>query len=230
MKSKHIQSEGRNIMTICSGVHNNVSGKTSFDMANIYIPVFIFIICIHVYFIPVYVTPRRGEGGSPILPLPQSDGQPLPNQKFSVLLILILESFGKCTLNFEVCFRTFQFLCHLRCDARTHAWETSFDYHTVPCTLSTQDNKVQLTRAFADVCQLHQLIVLVMLLGRCARQVITSPPTPPHPHPHKKQKDRKILKAKSSEHWRPSSTTFEVSKHIHVDHPQHSRSWKTLRY
>ena len=29
--------------------------------------------------------------------------------------------------------------------------------HTVPCTLNTQDNKVQLTRAFADVCQLHQL-------------------------------------------------------------------------
>ena len=28
---------------------------------------------------------------------------------------------------------------------------------TVPCTLNTKDNKVQLTRAFADVCQLHQL-------------------------------------------------------------------------
>ena len=28
---------------------------------------------------------------------------------------------------------------------------------TVPCTLNTQDNKVQLTRAFAYVCQLHQV-------------------------------------------------------------------------
>ena len=30
------------------------------------------------------------------------------------------------------------------------------------------------------------------------------------------------LKARFSEHRRPSSTTSEVSKHIHVDHPQHS--------
>ena len=30
------------------------------------------------------------------------------------------------------------------------------------------------------------------------------------------------LKAKFSEHQRPSSTTSEVSKHIHVDHLQHS--------
>ena len=29
--------------------------------------------------------------------------------------------------------------------------------YTVPGTLNTQDNKVQLTRAFADLCQLHQL-------------------------------------------------------------------------
>ena len=30
------------------------------------------------------------------------------------------------------------------------------------------------------------------------------------------------LKARFSEHRRPSSTTSEISKHIHVDHPQHS--------
>ena len=30
------------------------------------------------------------------------------------------------------------------------------------------------------------------------------------------------LKARFSEHRRPSSTTSKVSKHIHVDHPQHS--------
>ena len=30
------------------------------------------------------------------------------------------------------------------------------------------------------------------------------------------------LKVRFSEHRRPSSTTWEVSKHIHVDHPQHS--------
>ena len=30
------------------------------------------------------------------------------------------------------------------------------------------------------------------------------------------------LKARFSEHRPPSSTTSEVSKHIHVDHPQHS--------
>ena len=30
------------------------------------------------------------------------------------------------------------------------------------------------------------------------------------------------LQARFSEHWRPSSTISEVSKHIHVDHPQHS--------
>ena len=30
------------------------------------------------------------------------------------------------------------------------------------------------------------------------------------------------LKARFSEHPRPSSRTSEVSKHIHVDHPQHS--------
>ena len=30
------------------------------------------------------------------------------------------------------------------------------------------------------------------------------------------------LKARFSEHRRPSSTTSEVFKHIHVDHPQHS--------
>ena len=30
------------------------------------------------------------------------------------------------------------------------------------------------------------------------------------------------LKARFGEHRRPSSTTLEVSKHIHVDHPQHS--------
>ena len=30
------------------------------------------------------------------------------------------------------------------------------------------------------------------------------------------------LKARFSEHRRPSSTTSEVSEHIHVDHPQHS--------
>ena len=31
------------------------------------------------------------------------------------------------------------------------------DDHTVPCTRNTQDSKVQHTRAFVDVCQLHQL-------------------------------------------------------------------------
>ena len=35
--------------------------------------------------------------------------------------------------------------------------QNKLSLHTVPCTLNTQDNKVQLTRAFADVCQLHQL-------------------------------------------------------------------------
>ena len=30
------------------------------------------------------------------------------------------------------------------------------------------------------------------------------------------------LKARFSEHWRPSSTTTEVSKHIHLDHPRDS--------
>ena len=32
-----------------------------------------------------------------------------------------------------------------------------FMNHTFPCTLNSEDNKVQLTRAFTDVCQLHQL-------------------------------------------------------------------------
>ena len=35
-------------------------------------------------------------------------------------------------------------------------------------------------------------------------------------------KTERSLKARFSEHRRPSSTTSEVSKHIHVDHPQHS--------
>ena len=30
-------------------------------------------------------------------------------------------------------------------------------YITVPCTLNTQDKKVQHTKAFADICPLHQL-------------------------------------------------------------------------
>ena len=29
--------------------------------------------------------------------------------------------------------------------------------HTVPYTLNTQDDNVQITRVFADVCHLHQL-------------------------------------------------------------------------
>ena len=39
--------------------------------------------------------------------------------------------------------------------ALTELTETSGNDLTVPCTLNTQDNKVQLTRAFADGCQLH---------------------------------------------------------------------------
>ena len=30
------------------------------------------------------------------------------------------------------------------------------------------------------------------------------------------------LKSRFNEHWRPSSTTSEVSKHIHIEHPEHS--------
>ena len=32
-----------------------------------------------------------------------------------------------------------------------------YHYNTVPCTLNTRDNRVQLTRAFVNVCQLHHL-------------------------------------------------------------------------
>ena len=56
---------------------------------------------------------------------------------------------------------------------------TQGKYVTVPCTLNTQDNKIQLTRAFADGCQLHQLIRPsdpVMLFGTLCEMVMTRIP------------------------------------------------------
>ena len=38
------------------------------------------------------------------------------------------------------------------------------------------------------------------------------------------------LNARFQEHGRPSSTTSEVSRHIHVDHPEHALIWRRPRY
>ena len=37
------------------------------------------------------------------------------------------------------------------------------------------------------------------------------------------------LKLRFNEHRRPSSTTSEVSKHIHIEHPEHSVDWRTMK-
>ena len=75
-------------------------------------------------------------------------------------------------------------------------------------------------KAFTDSCQLHQSLVTPVskenVVGpvykiKCEECEATYV-----------GETERSLKSRFNEHWRPSFTTSEVSKHIHIEHPEHS--------